>query len=234
MKTYKLGNKANCLIRAYTSGQIGSELIEYNNQPYTIIEDCQCNITFQPKQEAATAETLRLRDSRNFIKEITFSNCLLTTKIFNLIFSKIEGKLISNWEKCSSDDDKKIFLNTNKEEIYQVFIYKGGKLEQAYGSINPQEGIDVEYADSNYLVVYQYLEDDSETYSLNAMSNIYITLDIQLIGNEDDKTNNSLIHIEKASLNVDKNMRFNRGLNTVDLVFTVINDKNNSDNYIIL
>ena len=41
METYKLGNKVNCIFRAYHSGKIGDETIQYDNQPYTIVNDIQ-------------------------------------------------------------------------------------------------------------------------------------------------------------------------------------------------
>lgn len=237
MKTYKIGNKAKCLIRAYAPGQIGNTLITYGGEPYTIIDDCECEITFQQKNEDAKAEALHLRDARSFIKEIRVNNCLITNKILNLIFFKSEDKLLTSWEKTVSNDEKLIFLNTNESEIYQVFIYKNGELENAYGVIDDhlENGIAVEEDNTTYQVVYQYLDtiNNTSSYSLNALNNFYLSLDLQLIGNEDDKTSDMFIHIDKCALNVDKNLNFGGKLNTVNLIFNIINEKDDT-NYIVL
>ena len=39
MKTYKIGNKVKCIIRSYSSGYIGETRMEYDNQPYTVLQD---------------------------------------------------------------------------------------------------------------------------------------------------------------------------------------------------
>ena len=46
MNTYKLGNKITCIIRAYSSGKIGDMVMDYNNQPYTIVKSVNANLSF--------------------------------------------------------------------------------------------------------------------------------------------------------------------------------------------
>ena len=47
MKTYKLGNKIKCIIRSFASGKIGSQEMQYGNQPYTVLKDVAASVTFE-------------------------------------------------------------------------------------------------------------------------------------------------------------------------------------------
>lgn len=233
--TFKLGNRCNCLIRAYNSMDIGTYQITYGNEPYTSIDNCRCRINFtNDNANASQGNTTLLRESLAYINEIHLYDCLLTTKILNLIFPKIEPKYISKQEKLFSDDTAKIYLSSSAEKLYQVFIYCEGQLEAAYGELeNTGEPLKVKKAETSYLVVYQIdAPENTTTRTLNSLQNLYLTLDLEVVGNTNNETKTSYIHIDKCNLYVNKSIALEEGLNTVDLTFRVINTKDDS-NYII-
>ena len=227
MKTYKLGNKIKCIIRSCSSGKIGNQEMEYANQPYTILKNVEASLTFGEKNKNSRSIFTDLSYSEDCIQEINISNVEINDKILNLIFSKNEEKLCSTVENCMAENNK-IYISAPASEIYQVFIYDvDGNLELAYGSLEDFT-VDVK-RNEDYIVFYSYLGESS--YNLNRRESFYLSLDLILEGNTDDTLNTSYIHINKCALHVNKNMYFNRSLNTVDLKFIVIDD---DENYITL
>ena len=237
MKTYKLGNKIKCIIRSFASGSIGSQDMQYGNQPYTVLHDIETSLVFGNKITNAKITSTDLSHTLDFLQEINISNVTLNDKILNLIFSKNEEKLCSIVDNLSLFD-KKLYLKQNIDNIYQVFIYNcDGELIAATGQYQPEAGAisieDFDFYDStkcklneeeDVLVFYSYLSTTGVGFKLNQESSQYLTLDLILEGNVDDEPRKSYIHINKCSLHTDKNMYFNRTLNAVDLKFTVIDD----------
>lgn len=234
MKTYKIGNKCQCIVRAYVSGKIGNEEILYNGQPYCIISDCEAEVIFSNTVTPSTAGKTILQNSTSFIDEIRLSNCLITSKILNLIFQKTEDKLLTSTKVLYSDDEKKIFLPISQEEAYQVFIYKDGELENAYGSVDTSSPIEVQHPNSKYTIIYSYLNEDKLCCALNMPNNVYLSLDLNLIGNEEDESEPMFMHIDKCSISSNKNLTFNRQLNTVNLTFKVMHDGDTTKSYLVL
>ena len=151
----------------------------------------------------------------------------------NLIYSKNEGFSITFSEKTLSGEDKKIYfsngLGKNKK---MVFVYntegQAPELEAAYDTIT-EDYIEVQDADSYYLLVYEVITDN--IYSLDKRNNIYVSLDISSTSAEDEETSRVWIHIDKAIVQVNKTLYFNANANAVDLTFVVIKDKD-TINYI--
>lgn len=227
MKTYKLGNKTKCIIRSFSAGRIGEQEIKYDNQPYTVLKDVEASLTFVDKNISSKSTFVDLSYNIDSLQEINISNVELNDKILNLIFSKNEDKLCSTMINCVAENNK-IYITSPTDEIYQVFIYDvDGNLEQAYGVLNNME-VEVK-RNEDYLVFFTYVGEKS--FKINRSESLYLTLDLILEGNADDKINTSFIHINKCALKVNKNMYFNRSLNAVDLKFVVIDD---NESYITL
>ena len=227
MKTYKLGNKTKCIIRAFSAGRIGEQEIKYDNQPYTVLKDVEASLTFVDKNISSKSTFVDLSYNIDSLQEINISNVELNDKILNLIFSKNEDKLCSTMINCIAENNK-IYITSPTDEIYQVFIYDvDGNLEQAYGTLNNME-VEVK-RNEDYLVFFTYIGEKS--FKINRSESLYLTLDLILEGNADDEINTSFIHINKCALKVNKNMYFNRSLNAVDLKFVVIDD---NESYITL
>lgn len=246
MKTYKLGNKIKCIIRSYAAGKIGAQEMKYANQPYTVLKDVEASLTFSEKTSNSKQHFVELSHTIDNLQEITISNVELNDKILNLIFSKNEDKLCSTVENVGIDHQK-FQISTDAQKIYQVFVYNcDGELIAATGEIDlPNGSADIiqlsknnfEFYDSSKhlgleedaLVFYSY--EGLNSYKFGREDSQYLTLDFILKGNIDDELNASYIHINKCSLQINKNMYFNRSLNAVDLKFTVIDDK---ESYITL
>ena len=115
-------------------------------------------------------------------------------------------------------------LITEYESIYQVFIYNvGGELVDAEGTINKDNPIrknDQITKGGNFLVFYGYA--NSKGRALHRKNNVYLTLDLQVFGNETDEETLYFIHLEKCNLSMNKNLYFSGNINTVDLDFTII------------
>lgn len=220
MATYKIGNKITGIIRSFCAGKLGNMDMIYDNQPYTIIRDISATLTFSndTKDETVGRKNL-LQYNADEVKEIRLNNVPLTEKILSLIYKDNPDKLFSKQEDYESDENGIIYLNTDGT-IYQVFIYDNkGNLEQAFGEYQEQE-LHVNKTDSVYSVYYSYLGEKS--YFLDKPDNFYIKIDLDIIGNEDDNTQTMCLHIEKASVRVDKSMYFNNNSNSIDLTCTVI------------
>ena len=257
MKTYKLGNKIKCIIRSSSAGFIGSQEMELGNQPYTILKDVEASLVFEDSTSNVKTNFNKLAYSEDSLKEITISNVELNDKILNLIFSKNEEKRCSTVENITIDH-KQFQISTNVDEIFEVFVYNyEGKLIAATDKINltdssaskitlnnttfkhywPERHLDII---EEGLVFFDYKghhgfnltrEYDWRTQEDYRYRSQYLTLDLIIEGNEDDTFNTSHIHIDRCALKVDKNMYFNRSINSVDLRFVIIND---SENYITL
>lgn len=229
METYKLGNKVNCIFRAFHSGKIGDETIQYDNQPYTIVNDIQAELTFNSINKNLTSGMTDLAFSQEKLNEIRLFDIPLTNKILNLIFLKSEEKLCSVSKNFNSDEEGKIYFSKPSEEVYQVFIYDNeGKLEKAYGTFT-DDFFQVDKPQSNYLICYSYL--GTIGYSFTSNDNLYLTLDLECISNINDETKHMFIHIEKCNLRANRGLTFSQASNTTDLIFRVISDSNN---YIVL
>ena len=230
MDTYKLGNKVTCIIRAYSSGKIGDMVIDYNNQPYTIVKSVNANLSFADVDVNIKSSFNQLAYNNNKLSQIQINDVTLNDKILNLIFLKSEAKLVSKIENQVADDNNLIYLTPIANEVYQVFVYNSnGELDQAIGTHNTDEPIVVSEPNKDYLICYQY--EALKGYSLDKPENMYFTLDLLVTGNKEDNTSNMNIHIEKCALKIDKNMYFNQHSNAVDLIFTVLDT---GENYIAL
>lgn len=223
METYQIGNKVTCIVRAYCPCFIGETALTYKNEPYTILKDLDMTLVFNDKERNATTPTARqLNYNTSTISQVKLSNVHLTSKVLGMLFEDTKEVLKTKYDNVTADEEGKIYLSTSEEKIYQVFIYNDlMNMIQAYGEIKPED-IVLE-AGENYLVVYQELGEYGVL--LNAPENTYYTLDFICIGNTDEHTQDSYIHIEKAGLRVDRQMYFNRTLNAVDLTFNVIETK---------
>ena len=230
MSTYKLGNKITGIIRAYSSGKIGDMVMDYNNQPYTIVKSVNANLSFVDIDVNAKSSFNQLAYNNSKLSQIQINDVTLNDKILNLIFLKSEAKLVSKVENQVADDNNLIYLTPIANEVYQVFVYNSnGELDKAIGMQNTDEPIVVSEPNKDYLICYQY--EALKGYSLDKPENMYFTLDLLVIGNKEDNTSNMNIHIEKCALKIDKNMYFNQHSNAVDLTFTVLDT---SENYIAL
>ena len=230
MNTYKLGNKVTGIIRAYSSGKIGDIVMDYDNQPYTIIKSVTANLGFTDIDTTAKSSFTQLAYNNSKLSQVQISDVTLNDKILNLIFLKSETKLVSKVENYISDDNNLIYLNPITDKLYQVFIYNDkGELEDAHSIYDTEEPIMVSEPNKDYLICYQY--EALKGYSLDKPENMYFTLDLLVTGNKEDNTSNMNIHIEKCALKIDKNMYFNQHSNAVDLIFTVLDT---GENYIAL
>lgn len=220
MATYKIGNKITGIIRSYYAGTLGKMEMVYDNQPYTILRDISATATFS---EQTVSERVGVNNVLGYnidsLKEIKLNNVLLTGKILDLIYQENEDKLFSKQENYTSDENGIIYLNTT-DTIYQVFVYDSdGNLEQAYGTYEDTT-ITVNNTESDYSIYYSYIGEES--YLLDKPENQYIKLDLIIVGNEDDSTQDMCLHVDKAIIRVDKNIYFNNTTNTVDLTIVVI------------
>lgn len=230
MNTYKLGNKITCIIRAYSSGKIGDMVMDYENQPYTIIKSVTANLGFIDIDTTAKSSFTQLAYNNSKLSQVQISDVTLNDKILNLIFLKSNTKLVSKVENYIADGNNLIYLNPITNKVYQVFIYNDkGELEDAHGVYDTEEPIIVSEPNKDYLICYQY--EALKGYSLDKPENMYFTLDLLVTGNKEDNTSNMNIHIEKCALKIDKNMYFNQRSNAVDLIFTVLDT---GENYIAL
>ena len=117
MNTYKLGNKVTCIIRAYSSGKIGDMVIDYNNQPYTIVKSVNANLSFADVDVNIKSSFNQLAYNNNKLSQIQINDVTLNDKILNLIFLKSETKLVSKIENQIAD----IFYIEAKKEMICYF-----------------------------------------------------------------------------------------------------------------
>lgn len=227
MNTYKIGNKVNCIIRAFTAGTLGQEEMLYNNQPYTIVKDIEVHLNYSHTSKSVSQTQNLLTYDVDYASSVTLSNIKLTDKILKLIYGKNEDKLANTFIQLASDDDGKIFLSSLPEQIYQVFIYnKQSQLEVAYGSLDTTTPLQVQLPNSTYLICYSYVCEISVC--LDRPTNCYVTLDLEVLGNINDETNTMWLHLDKCALIPDKQLRFNGINNSVDLTFNILKSDNNS------
>lgn len=246
MKTYKLGNKIKCIIRSYSTGMIGKQYMQHPNQPYTVLKDVEASLTFDEKNRKASTTYNVLSYVSDYLKEINISNVELNDKILNLIFSDREENLCSTFENHTILNQE-FQLDIDVKDIYQVFIYDvDGNLITTADHVHLPEGsasylylenpVFKDYDRNKYmeynddiLIFFSY--EGESGYCLNNEISPYLSLDLILEGNQDDEFLTSYIHIEKCVLRINKNMRFNHSINSIDLIFNVVDEK---DNYITL
>ena len=174
MATYKIGNQVDCVIRAYNSAPIGEYKVTYDHEPYTIIKGENGLISFSSDNTDFSSKERNGGYATEKIDSFSLYNITLTDKILNLIYCKNEGFSITFHEKLLSGDDKKIYFSNGFGKTKKmVFVYysddSAAELENAY-----------------YNIVYEVIT--NSTYSLNKRNNVYVSLDISTISNEDDNT----------------------------------------------
>ena len=86
MNTYKLGNKVTGIIRAYSSGKIGDMVMDYDNQPYTIIKSVTANLGFTDIDAIAKSSFTQLAYNNSKLSQVQISDVTLNDKILNLIY----------------------------------------------------------------------------------------------------------------------------------------------------
>ena len=227
MKAYKLGNKVKAILRTYSPCKIGNIEMKYPNQPYTILETTDAQILFKELNTSATSATSTqslLNYNVDFVDYIQLNNVALTDKILNLIFEKDLEPIKPVSHSCNSDNSGYIYLPI-ESPIYDLFIYNdAGSLECEPYRVFEDNKIQVSKSNSNYLVFYT--ENASEGYYLNRLNNITLSIDLEVIGNKDDTTENFWIHLEKCSLSINKNLYFNNDINAIDLKFKKLKSDN--------
>lgn len=233
MTTYKIGNQVDCVIRACNSTPIGEYKISYDHEPYTIIQGENGIISFSSNNTNFDSKERNGGYATENIDSFSLYNVILTDKILNLIYCKKEGFSITFHEKVTSGEDKKIFFSNGFGKIKKlVFVYysdnDAAELENAYSTVD-DDYIEVEHENACYNIVYEVITDS--IYSLDKRNNIYVSLDISTVSNENDNTSRTWLHIDKALVKVNKTLYFNNNANAVDLTFLVIND-NTTINYI--
>lgn len=236
MKTYKLGNKAKCIIRAYAPGVYGDETINYANQPYTILKDVSASFNFSNYEHAATNHLGQqlLNYNVDFLDTIYISNVKLTEKILKLIYCKSEDKLCAFSENYTSNENKEIFLNANYNTLYQVFIYNvEGQLEAKYDKYDAAQNeyvLKVDNANSSYIICYSIYR---AAVDLNNLNNYNVTLDFEFKGNQDNNTTTYWLHIDRCVLKPSKSIMLDGESNSTSIECDVIND-NTTNNYLIV
>lgn len=235
METYKIGNKVKCTIRSLVPGILGSTEMQYGNQPYTILKDIDASMQFSTNSASAkTQRTTQLAYNVDNISGLRLSNVSLTKKVLDLIFdNKPKEELLCN-ESINIDVEpgkplELTHLLNQHNEIYQVFIYDAdGSMVAARGIINDsnfndsENGgiIEVNEFGGNFLVFYSY--EGQLGYSLKRENNTYVSIDLEVTGNESDDLNTYYIHLHRCSLGVNKHLYFNGNINNVDLEFVVV------------
>lgn len=222
MVTYKIGNKVKAIIRSFSACKIGDVDLQYDNQPYTFINEVDAFLSFSSNDsKSQTDEGIVLAFNHDTLKEVRLNNVPMTNRILQLVYKDNPDKLFAVQEWYESDNDKKIYLNLPTSEVYQVFVYnEDGVLEQAFGTLS-EDAIKVNEANTKYSIYYSYIAEKS--FYLDKPENFYITIDLECIGNENDGTQPMSIHIEKCMLACNKNISLrSSGTNTIDLIGTVI------------
>lgn len=226
MGTYKIGNTVKCVLRLVSSTSDNDLGMQYERQPYTILEGADATLFFGNQNTAAkniNNQANLLHFHQDFPVQLSISNVLLTDKILNLIFLKTEDKFYTQSYNSDSDENSEIYLPTT-ETAYNVFVYDNqGILEQKIDTL-VASSITVKKVNSNYLIIYELKS--AHQYLLKSLSNQYFSLDLEIIGNDDDDTNITYLHLDKCGLEIDKNLYFTDRANTVDLKFRIIHESN--------
>lgn len=256
MKTYKLGNKINCIVRAYSKGKIGKFDIEFDNQPYTVLKDVEASLTFTEKTYDSKSTFTDLAHTAENLQEVTLSNVELNDKVLNMIFSEKKHGAVSKHENLIMTEGVVLLKEFINGEIAQIFIYNiDGELLAAAGSVNVNNRkVDCRNFECYHpekhkslteevIIFYSYEKDcfkfkreDKEYINESGeivKENKYFILDLILEGNteenEEDTPTTSFIHIGKCAVRINKNMYFNKSLNAVDLKFIVVDNVVNKD-----
>ena len=225
MNTYKIANKAKGIIRSYAPGPIGNRKATYSNEPFMRFNDVECTLTFINNGKDQNQGQRKVNSyNHDILSQIQVMNIPITEKLLSLLYIKNEeAPLFNTQDYYTSDDNGKIYLSVagTDQNIYQVFIYnQNGVLENAYGEFDASMPLQVNHPNEQYSIYYSIL--GAKSYFLNQSNNVYISLDLIMRGNENDNTQLMCIHIEKAAIKINNNMRFNAGSNATDLTFTVI------------
>lgn len=221
METYKLGNKVKAILRAHSPGWIGNTEIFCSMQPYTILETTEATVLFRDTVSTAKTTQSLLKYDVDFVDSIELSNVKLTDKILNLIFRQDDQPL----KTISMNQNSRGHILPLPSDIvcYQLFVFDDeGQL--VYAADEAKDSIEVDKPDSNYLLVF--LSDAEKGYYLSRQQNITLTLDLEVIGNEDDTTNHFWLHFEKCSLGINKNLYFNGSVNSIDLRLQILKSDN--------
>ena len=232
METYKIGNKINCIIRSFSSGPLGEDIMQYDNQPYTVVKDVEASLRFTGVNSSAKVGSIsHLAYNMDQASNLQLTNVPINSRTIALIYDITKDTLCNTSVNIEVNRDSKLSLNhllVQHGVIYQVFIYDiNRKLVGAYGvldesSVGELDSLVLE--EGNYLVFYSYL--GSIGYKLSKQQNPYVSLDIEVQGNESDSFATYYIHLDKCALSADKNLYFKGGSNTVDLNFTILASEN--------
>jgi hypothetical protein len=219
MFTYKLGNKADVIIRSVDAGLIGNYKFHYKDEPYTILKEKDVEIGFTSLIKEIKTTSTKLQYSQDYPDTITVSNVELNDKILNLIYEETTEGACTIAENYNSDSEGYVYINKVNTKLFHIFAYdETGSLEFAI-SESDDDVFKVKNPNSNYLFIYSY---QKKGYTLKPLENIYVCLDINSVSNIDDITTTDYYHFGCCALQVNKNMFFRHDSNSIDLIFKII------------
>lgn len=113
MAEYKIGNKVDIIVRAFTSGKLGEMTIQYTNQPYTILRDTTATVSFANRETLVDqGEDILLAFNHDNVSRINFSDVPLNDKILELLYEQNKDEaLCSEQQYVESDEEGHLFIS---------------------------------------------------------------------------------------------------------------------------
>ncbi len=226
MKTYKIGNTADCTISALSVGPMGNIDIEYVGQPYTKINDLEVEVSFSDETPISTQGVQNILGTHtNYVEHLVLKNVPLNEKIIALLFEDSAQKACTTSIVATANNEGVVFLP--KMNAYNIYIYDiNNELVK-----KQESGARVEELEANtkYYIIYQF--DGVVSKQLNTKATPYMSLNIESFGNIDDQTTKSWLSFSKCMLVSSIDLSYQLYGNSIDLTFKILKD---SVNYIVL
>lgn len=227
---FAFGNKAQVIMR-FASGRNINGVAYAAQQPYTIFDNVEVSFRYEGSivnadHQAQTAGRL-ISTKRDFPVEIFISNITLNSKLSELLFDVVDQEAtITRVLNSNVDHLPATFILSDTATNFFFFVNGAISTNYIWDTENKTFTINDYDEEKEYLVFYKE-KIAAPKYHLASPHNAYFTLEVFSKGNKSGELMNVYINLAKCALLIDKQTDMAQNNNTVNLVFSIIEDTNN-------
>lgn len=228
MNRYSFSGKGNILIKAGTSGSYGGKVFDAG-EPIAYFTDVMIDLAFNNLDKVSNQGIANLAvDSKSEPSLLRVQNIKVSESLQSLLYKK-ETNQTKNKTSISQivSEDGLAFLPMTTGEVLsgEIFIYKLDKERITDFTFSPDGQISG-LQNGTYLFFYSVNKTAVSTYFLQTPIMPYVSAQVTVIGNLNEKTGETVIHLDKLKLLSSPALDFNNENPFVEsLEFAVINEK---------
>lgn len=229
MNRYSFSGKGNVLIKANSQAKYGNQNFDAK-EPIAYFTDVMISVSFANSEKIARSDIKNLAvESKSEPSILTIENIKTSESLLALLYKKEEEHRNNQTyvKKIISSAEGEIFLPIQSDEVLEplIFIYDENK-NRILDFILNDSMIENLSPNTTYIVFYSVEKPAKSTYSLETPAMPYLSAEIHVLGNVNEKTGEVVLHLNTLQLLSRPTLDFNSDNPFVDtLEFVIIHSK---------